>query len=225
MIEQPWNQTQRIGEALKVALNQSTPNLTTHLRDQMRRHVVRLEGLPSETAEAMRETEEAIVLPKADPDDPNQIANLSLEVVLQRTLDSSGSADNGAKIFRQQSCASCHTVANGQLPKGPHLVDIGKRYSQRELAESILDPGKKIAQGFDSWLFVLESGRVETGFVVQESAESVSIRGTDGLRREIPQEDIDERIRQEASMMPKGVVNNLTPEELADLIAWLQTLH
>ncbi|HIE98966.1 MAG TPA: hypothetical protein EYQ63_18690 [Fuerstia sp.] len=69
------------------------------------------------------------------------------------------------------------------------------------------------------------SGKVHNGFVVLESAETVTIRQNDGLSVELLQDDIDERVKQEISMMPKGVVGNLTPEQLADLIAWLQTLH
>ena len=70
----------------------------------------------------------------------------------------------------------------------------------------------------------MASGKTHTGFVVLESAETVTIRQTDGLSRELRQDDIDERLKQEISMMPKGVVGNLSPQQLADLIAWLQTL-
>ena len=91
--------------------------------------------------------------------------------------------------------------------------------------ESIVDPGKKIAQGFDTWIFAMESGKTHTGFIVQESAETVIIRQTDGLSRELLQDEIDDRVKQEISMMPKGVVGNLTPEQVGDLIAYLKTLH
>jgi putative heme-binding domain-containing protein len=111
------------------------------------------------------------------------------------------------------------------LPKGPHLVDIGKRSKEEELIESIVDPSKKITQGFDTWAFAMDSGKVLTGFVVLESAETVTIRQADGVSKELPQNEIEERIKQPVSMMPKGVVGNLTPKQLADLIAYLQTLH
>ena len=140
-------------------------------------------------------------------------------------MHAEGDAEAGAALFRVQSCAGCHTFANGQQPKGPHLVDIGRRYKPEELIESMVDPGKKIAQGFDTWAFLMENGTVHTGFVVQESAETVIVRQTDGLSRELLQRNIDERVKQEISMMPKGMVGNLTPEQLADLLAYLQSLH
>ena len=71
----------------------------------------------------------------------------------------------------------------------------------------------------------MSSGKVHNGFVVLESAEIVTIRQNDGLSLELLQDDIEERVKQEISMMPKGIVGNLTPEQLADLTSWLQTLH
>ncbi|MFZ9091366.1 MAG: c-type cytochrome, partial [Planctomycetaceae bacterium] len=137
----------------------------------------------------------------------------------------SGDAESGAKLFRQQSCINCHTYANGQQPRGPHLVDIGRRYKPAELVESIVDPGKRIAQGFDTWAFAMASGKIYTGFVVLESAETVTLRDATGIAVNLIQDDIDDRVKQELSMMPKGIVGNLTPEQLADLLAYLQTLH
>jgi putative heme-binding domain-containing protein len=66
---------------------------------------------------------------------------------------------------------------------------------------------------------------VFTGFVALESAETVTIRQADGLTREFPRDVIEERIKQEVSMMPSGIVNNLNPEQLADLVAYLQSLR
>lgn len=104
-------------------------------------------------------------------------------------------------------------------------MDIGKRYKKEELIESIVHPGRKIAQGFDTWAFALDDGQVQTGFVVLESAETVTLRDATGVSRELLQDRIEERVKQEISMMPQGIVGNLTPEQLADLLAWLSTLH
>ena len=133
--------------------------------------------------------------------------------------------EKGRQLFKQQSCINCHTFANGQQPKGPHLVDIGKRYKRAELIESIVQPSKKIAQGFDTWAFAMADGKIHTGFVVLESAETVTLRDATGISRDLIQDDIDERVKQEISMMPQGIVGNLTPEQLADLIAYLESLR
>ena len=106
---------------------------------------------------------------KADPKNPNQIGNMTYEVAVRRTLGAKGDAARGKALFKAQSCAACHTDADGQTLKGPHLVDVGKRYSAAELAESILKPRHKIAQGFETYLFEMADGKIHSGFVVSNA--------------------------------------------------------
>ena len=70
------------------------------------------------------------------------------------------------------------TTADGQAPKGPHLVDIGKRYKPDELVESILKPSAKLAQGYESYTFAMVDGTVVTGFVVSEAADEPALERT-----------------------------------------------
>jgi putative heme-binding domain-containing protein len=65
---------------------------------------------------------------------------------------------------------------------------------------------------------------VVTGFIVSESAEAVQIREVTGVPRELPQKEIEGQKKEEQSMMPAGLADALTPEQLADLLAYLQSL-
>ncbi|MBL8820375.1 MAG: discoidin domain-containing protein [Planctomyces sp.] len=219
-----WSETKRIHEALLTALGERDETLTQHITEQLKRHQISLSENDRPTNQMSAESEKPIVLVKADPLNPNQIGNLGLDVLIDRTVAVPGDPEKGKILFQQQSCIQCHTYANGMLPKGPHLVDIGKRYKRRELIESIVKPSAKIAQGFDTWTFALTSGQVHSGFVVLESAETILIRENTGVSRELMQDEIEERVRQEVSMMPNGIVDSLTPEQLADLLAWLESL-
>ena len=147
-------------------------------------------------------------------------ANASL-----RAMKHAGNVDNGKRLFLRQQCNACHTTANGLQPKGPHLVDIGKRYKRNELIESILKPSEKIAQGFGTQTFLTVGGNVVTGFVVNETANDIVLRGIDGKLTQLAKNAIEARKQQKQSMMPDGIVGNLTPEELADLVAYLESLH
>jgi putative membrane-bound dehydrogenase-like protein len=221
-----WDQSKRIGTVLTSAVLDADPDTAAFLRAEFARHRVSLAGVSSRPEAAPgAEKETPIVVQKADPKDPNQIGNLTYEVAARRALQARGDLQKGKVLFKNQSCVACHTDADGQAPKGPHLVGIGKRYSAAELVESVLKPSTKIAQGFETYVFETTDGRVYTGFVVSESANAILMREESGVQRELKRDRIESRKRQERSAMPEGVVNNLTPEQLADLLAYLQSLE
>ena len=203
------------------------PRPSTFLRGELARQRVRLEGLPADSGAGLPTAEEEIrvLIAKADPKNPDQIGNMSLRG--RREAGTPGEGERGARqgLFAAQSCRACHTDADGQTPKGPHLVDIGKRYSPAELVESILKPSVKIAQGYEAYSFAMADGRVFSGFVVSEGASAVQIRESSGALRELKRADIEERRRHEPSAMPEGIAASLTPEQLADLVAYLQSLN
>jgi putative heme-binding domain-containing protein len=220
-----WEQSKRIGAVLTSAVLDIDADTAVFLRNELARHRVSLKGLPSRTDPSpIAEKETPVVVPKADPKNPNQLGNMQYEAAAKRTLAAKGDAVKGKAFFKAQSCSSCHTDADGQTLKGPHMVDIGKRYSAAELIESILKPSAKIAQGFETYRFDMADGKVFIGFVVSERAKTVLIREANGVQRELKLAQIESRTNQKQSMMPEGVVNNLRAEELADLIAYLQSL-
>ncbi len=219
-----WELSSRIGAVVTAAVLDSDTSTAADLRTELSRHRISLTGLPERTDTTAKVQEIAITLPKADPNSPNQIGNSAFEAVLSRTLATKGDPERGTALFKQQSCIACHTTADGQIPKGPHLVDIGKRYKPDELVESILKPSVKLAQGFETYVFEMTDGRVFTGFVVSERADATVIREANGVQRELKRGEIEGRTQQKVSAMPEGLVANLTPEQLADLLAYLQSL-
>jgi putative membrane-bound dehydrogenase-like protein len=220
-----WEQSKRIGVVLKSAVLDADADTATFLRAELARHRVSLDGVAQRPESGSATEKEApIVIRKADPKNPNQIGNMTYEAAVKRALAARGNAARGKLLFKSQSCNACHTDADGQTLKGPHMVDIGKRYSAAELAESVLRPSAKIAQGFETYLFQMTRGQQYSGFVVSTRARSVLIREATGVQRELKLADIESRTIQKESMMPDGLVGNLTPAELADLIAYLQSL-
>ncbi len=222
----PWESSGRIASVLKAAVMDGDVETATFLRGELSRMRVHLQGLPADAVadHPRAEKETRVVLTKADPNNPNQVGNMSYEAAAQRVLGAKGDVERGRTLFSAQSCRACHTDADGQTPKGPHLVDIGKRYTSAELVESILKPSAKIAQGYEAYSFAVADGQVVSGFVVSEGGSTVQVRETSGSLRELKRSDIEERRRQESSAMPEGVAANLTPEELADLVAYLRSL-
>jgi len=221
-----WECSTRIAAVLKAAVLDGDPETVAFLRGELARQRVGLEGLPDESglAGAKAEPEVRVLIAQADPKNPDQIGNLSYEAAAARALRAKGSAERGKALFAAQSCRACHTDADGQKPRGPHLVDIGKRSSPAALVESILKPSAQIAQGYEAYSFAMADGRAFTGFVVSEGPTTVQICEASGLLRELKRADIAERRRQDPSTMPEGIAATLTPEQLADLVAYLQSL-
>jgi putative membrane-bound dehydrogenase-like protein len=221
-----WEGSARIASVLKAAVLDGDTDTVKFLSGELARRRVRLEGLALDSAAGLPKAEEEIrvLIAKADPKNADQIGNMPYEAAARRALGAKGDAQRGKSLFAAGSCRACHTDADGQTPKGPHLVDIGKRYSPAELVESILKPGAKLAQGYESYGFAMTDGRVLTGFVVSEGASAVRIRESSGILHELKRSDIEERRRHEPSAMPEGIAASLTPEQLADLVAYLQSL-
>ncbi len=221
-----WESSGRIASVLTAAVSDGDVETARFLRGEFSRRRVRLKGLPADTTNDRPTAQEEILvlLVKADPNNPDQIGNMSYEAAARRALQAKGDAGRGKALFDAQSCRACHTDADGQTPKGPHLVDIGKRYSPAELVESILKPGVKIAQGYEAYSFALADGRVFTGFVVSDGASTVQVRESSGALHELKRSEIEARRRQETSAMPEGIAASLTPEGLADLVSYLRSL-
>lgn len=222
----PWEGTARIASVLKNAIQDGDPETVAFLQGELARLRVRLEGVGGGTGSPGRSQAEEfrVVIKKADPNNPDQIGNMPFEAAARRALGARGDATRGRELFLAQSCHACHANADGQTPRGPHLVDIGKRYGPADLVESILRPSAKIAQGYEAYTFALTDGRILGGFVVGEGASTVQIRESSGAQHDLKRTDIEERRRQESSAMPEGIADALTPEQLADLVAYLQSL-
>jgi putative heme-binding domain-containing protein len=151
------------------------------------------------------------------------IETLSYEKVLETAQREKGDAKAGQELFVRQGCVACHTVTPDEPPKGPFLGGISARYSRSELAESVLKPSAKIAQGFETQYFKTQDDVLE-GFVTRESGEEVEFRNAAGMTTVLKKQDIKSRGKREISVMPEGLVAKLTPQELSHLLAYLQSL-
>jgi putative heme-binding domain-containing protein len=153
-----------------------------------------------------------------------RIELLKLDAVLEQAAKTKGDRLAGEKLLTRLSCVNCHTVRSDETPKGPFLGQIATTYKRRELAEAILVPSKTIAQGFATNVFALEDGRTLTGFVVKEAADTVTLRDAEGKEIQVPTAQIVERGKSNTSVMPDGVIKDLTVSEFASLLDYLESL-
>jgi putative heme-binding domain-containing protein len=160
------------------------------------------------------------------PVDPNQpvISKLKYEEVQDKLKSAAGDPKQGQRLFARQGCVACHTVSPNETLKGPLLAGISARYKREELIESILKPSQKLAQGFESQFIVTNDGKTYDGFVVREAGDEVELRLANSESLLIKKTNIDERGKRTVSMMPEKLVDTLTVNQLASLLAYLDSL-
>ncbi len=163
---------------------------------------------------------------KLDPAEANapKIESMKPEEVIAAVLKTKGDPAIGAQIYQQATCVNCHTVSKDAPPRGPFLGTIAVTYKRPDLAAAILDPNKTIAQGFVTNFFKLKKGDPVMGFVVSESATEVVIRNQTGVEQKILVADIEGREKLPNSLMPPGLMNQMTVKDFASLLDYLEKM-
>jgi len=148
-----------------------------------------------------------------------------------RDILSGGDPQRGMTIFTTKAeleCVRCHKVkgpagepAGGDV--GPDLSGIGARQTRTYLLESILNPNKQIAQGFESVVLATSDGKVHTGVFRGEDAKEVRLIAADGTLVAVPKDTIEER-KSGPSAMPNDLARKLSKSEFRDLIEFLANL-
>jgi quinoprotein glucose dehydrogenase len=134
-----------------------------------------------------------------------------------------GDAEQGGRIFHENTalaCRRCHSVMPGKKLVGPNLADVGKRLPRQELLESIVKPNEKIAEGFQTTVLQLDTGKVVSGILRSENETSAVLVDPDGKEIAVDAATIEDRF-EGLSAMPEGLEKQMTPRDLRDLVEFL----
>jgi putative heme-binding domain-containing protein len=131
-----------------------------------------------------------------------------------------GNPVRGRRLFAAEGlgCAKCHAMDVG-IAAGPSLAAAGGRFTADYIAESVLMPSKTMSPVFKATTIVTKNGRSQTGLIVSETADAITLLLPDASQVKIPLGDIEERVPQDVSPMPAGLVQ--TADEMRDLVAYL----
>jgi putative membrane-bound dehydrogenase-like protein len=138
-----------------------------------------------------------------------------------------GEAGRGREVFFRTgttSCGGCHRVQGRGQWIGPDLSTIGVKYGRDELVRSILNPSAAIGYNFRSVVAAMADGRTITGLLVEEAADRLVVKTASGERITLPTGSIEERRTSDVSLMPEGLAQSFTEQELVDLLVYLTTL-
>lgn len=137
-----------------------------------------------------------------------------------------GNSENGRKVFYEKtevSCVRCHMIGKVGGAVGPQLSDIASKKDRAYLLESIIEPNRQIADGFQTELVLDFDGVTHSGIVKQDTDEFLELMNADGALIRIEQANIEARKRG-LSSMPADIKDKLTPSEIRDLIEFLASL-
>lgn len=134
---------------------------------------------------------------------------------------SQGDVARGQKLFTTRSCAQCH---GGRRALGPDLAGVAGRFSRNDLFTAIASPNRDVSPRYQTTLIQTESGQVYSGLIVYQSVDGVLLRDVNNKTFRIESDEIEFQRKLPQSLMPKGLLKDLKPQDLADLYSYIRSL-
>jgi putative heme-binding domain-containing protein len=121
-------------------------------------------------------------------------------------------------------CVACHRLGDTGIEFGPDLAHIGTKWDRAGLLEQIVAPSAVVDPAWQLATVVLKAGGTKSGFVTARDTTVVTLRQAGGLTEKIPAPQVAKLSTTRTSVMPEGLLQNLTAAEAADLLEFLASL-
>ncbi len=140
---------------------------------------------------------------------------------LSESSSLTGNWERGKPLF-EQKCQTCH---GGQTALGPSLSGVTKRFSREDLSIAIFEPSRQIPDRYRAVKILTVDGEIITGVVIYSAADGTTLYTPNGETVRINKEQIEEQAYSTESLMPSGLLDDRSPQDLADLYSYLSTLE
>jgi putative heme-binding domain-containing protein len=136
--------------------------------------------------------------------------------------EKSGSAEAGRPVY-EKFCAGCHRFGAIGKDVGPDLTTLTSRFKRRDILESILWPSKIISDQYQAEMLELTDGSIVSGMLVRENATALLIRTGENPDKPVvvTKARVANRVTSTVSLMPEGLIDSLTHDEIANLLAFV----
>ncbi len=121
-------------------------------------------------------------------------------------------------------CATCHIAGNAGFEFGPALTEIGNKLPAEALLEAIVNPSSGIGFGYEGWMLKMKDGSTNSGIVKSKTETDIELIMPGGNKKSIKTSEIDAMQEIKESMMPEGLHQSFSKQEMANLLAFLRTL-
>jgi putative membrane-bound dehydrogenase-like protein len=140
----------------------------------------------------------------------------------QPALTLAGDAKRGQALYGEH-CATCHRVGQSTAGQelGPNLLTV-RDWTKENLLTAILDPDRSAEPRYLAYTATLEGGTTHTGLLIAESAASITIKTLDAAEHPLPRAGLKSLVSTNHSLMPQGFESALEPQDVADLITFIQ---
>ena len=169
----------------------------------------------------------AVVQQKADA----LLASLNTDAAQQKkhidemlAFVKSGDVRRGQAIFNspKAACSACHAIGYLGGKIGPDLTRIGQIRNERDLLEAIVYPSASFVRSYEPMIVATKAGEEFSGVLRKDSAEEVILATGPATEQRLARTDITDMRLGNVSVMPSGLAEQLTKEEIADLLAFLR---
>jgi putative heme-binding domain-containing protein len=139
--------------------------------------------------------------------------------VSQSLRQGKGDARSG-KPLAVKLCLNCHQLFGEGAKIGPDLTGADRK-NLEVLLPNVIDPGAVIREGYQQYVVATKDGRVLQGLLAENTKERVTVLDAQGVRTTLRRKEVESLTRAESSLMPEGLLDALSDQELRDLFAFL----
>ena len=132
------------------------------------------------------------------------------------------SDETRGRVIFEKRCSSCHRLRGIGKSIGADLAALKDR-TGNALLTAILDPNRAVEAKFLSYTAVTNAGKVVSGMLLSETGNSVTLVSTDGKEHVLLRKDLEQLVSSQRSLMPEGLEKDLSRQDIADVIAFVQT--
>ena len=145
------------------------------------------------------------------------------EILAFHTKDEKGGTAEAGRSLYELRCGACHRFGAIGKDVGPDLTTLSSRFKKRDVIESVLWPSKVISDQYQAEMFELTDGKIVSGLIVRENANAVMVRTAENPDKPVTvsKAQIANRAAATVSLMPEGLFDALTPQEIANLLAFV----
>jgi putative heme-binding domain-containing protein len=144
---------------------------------------------------------------------------------LSETMWEGRNLKNGEQMFVVGQCYKCHQISGSGGSVGPDLTAAGRRFNPHDLLETLVDPSKEVSDQYRATTFQMDDGRLVTGRIANLAGGTYMIQTNmldPGNFTNLNSADIEDRKPSTVSMMPKGLLDTMSKDDVLDLLAYLR---